>query len=511
VGCISLTGVVTDPCRVLLDQLQPRATMITYLVNGYEIDWQTRTILSAPLKYERICDFVAKHPGIAVEMDARIPQKREEISWIFWSLKSILLTSLVGSLALSLFLYVAPLLALAITITEKEADEGDNLTCHDVIGDQSNKGTRYVIFTAFALFFSYCGIVFELVWLSRTLVAGIRALKDRISDGERFVFGNSSKDEDSFSLIREIFICGKSTQKLGTAVRSFSYFVPETTVRKALRNTAYRRPYGEKSRVTIMFMEIALFSELIQTLDDESLGKAFGIFTEEISDVVDAHKGVIAELLDGGLLAFWNTPDTVENHELLACECALCLHATVEKLSVFFQIEWGFPRLFCNIGINTGYVTSGVIGVARKMKFGAIGDAMNLASRLKGLCKFFGVRTIVSENAVNKSVLAKMTLLKLNDVLVAGKLRAIGVYQIIGVSSETNSSEKSMIDTYTAALDSCKAGRLTESRDLLANISGVYGKDLRISRLQRIVDDGISTYGDNNPDWSGGCDKFTAK
>jgi len=104
---------------------------------------------------------------------------------------------------------------------------------------------------------------------------------------------------------------------------------------------------------------------------------------------------VVAEILGDGLLVFWNTPGDVYQHAARACEAALAQQEALVLLNAELR-ALGMPQLAIRIGLHTGPVLSGNIGSHKKMKFGCMGDAVNIASRLEGLCKFYGISVICS-------------------------------------------------------------------------------------------------------------------
>jgi len=145
-----------------------------------------------------------------------------------------------------------------------------------------------------------------------------------------------------------------------------------------------------------------------------------------------------------GLLAFWNTPDDVPDHAAKACATALAMQDALVELNDEFLAR-DFPRVSIRVGLHTGSVLSGNIGSSKKMKFGCLGDPVNLASRLEGLCKVFGVRVICSgathaalqPDGEPPQFLAR----KLALVQVKGKRDPTWVYEVMGRSLQSSSVE----------------------------------------------------------------------
>jgi len=148
--------------------------------------------------------------------------------------------------------------------------------------------------------------------------------------------------------------------------------------------------------------------------------------------IVEYFNGVVAEVLGDGLLVFWNSPDSVADHAAKACETALAQQQAVQFLNQEFA-KLKLPQLAIRIGLHTGPVLSGNLGSEMKMKWGCLGDNINLASRLEGLCKFYGVGVICS-GATHDALTPNYGFFcrKLDLVQVKGKREATWIYELMG-------------------------------------------------------------------------------
>merc|ERR1712232_338990 len=164
----------------------------------------------------------------------------------------------------------------------------------------------------------------------------------------------------------------------------------------------------------------------------------------------------VAEILGDGLLVFWNTPDDVNEHEAKACASALAQHQVLASLNRELK-RFQIPPITTRIGLHTGSVLSGNIGSETKMKFGCIGDPINLASRLEGLCKVYGVGVICSRETHDALPAdAGFVCRQLDFVQVKGKRIATRIYELIGVNNAAYCSEGTQVSR-TALETSAKA------------------------------------------------------
>ncbi|CAJ1342074.1 unnamed protein product [Effrenium voratum] len=173
---------------------------------------------------------------------------------------------------------------------------------------------------------------------------------------------------------------------LARSVETFSRFVPETVVRSILHGDAAASSIHVQGRhATIMFTDIQSFTSIAETLSQSDLMTLLYMYLSEMTDIVERHGGVVSdEILGDGLLILWNAPDDLkEDHPVAACRAAVAQHKALSRLNEAFA-EMMLPSIRIRIGLHTGDVLAGNIGSCKKMKYGCMGDPVNLASRLEG-------------------------------------------------------------------------------------------------------------------------------
>ena len=222
---------------------------------------------------------------------------------------------------------------------------------------------------------------------------------------------------------------------LARSIETFSRFVPETVVRAILHGDEKATRIHVRTRnVTIMFSDIRGFTTISESLSQTDLLTLLYMYLSEMTQIVEKHGGVVSEILGDGLLVLWNTPDDLPDHAVAACAAALAQQKALGKLNDGFA-ELGLPSVTIRIGLHTGDVLAGNIGSNKKMKYGCMGDPVNLASRLEGLAKHYGVGTLCSE-ATRAKLPAHFLCRKLDLVKVKGKEEAVWVYELIHEPSD---------------------------------------------------------------------------
>lgn len=245
-----------------------------------------------------------------------------------------------------------------------------------------------------------------------------------LQEGKRAHIADISELEDAYA-------------KLSLGLEVFARFVPETVVRNIVQgDERATRLHVSRRNVTIMFSDIRDFTSISEQLRHKDLLFLLTHYLTTMTRIVQDYGGVVAEILGDGLLVFWNTPDDTPDHAGKACQAALAMqealtaiNADIARLNVTIAVR---------IGLHTGQVLSGNIGSQTKMKFGCIGDPVNLASRLEGLCKVYSVGVMCSSATYDALPPGSDFICrKLDTVQVKGKSEPTLVYEVMGQGEDS--------------------------------------------------------------------------
>jgi adenylate cyclase len=251
--------------------------------------------------------------------------------------------------------------------------------------------------------------------------------------------------------ILEVDQLARATEQMKTGLRSFGKYVPTDLVRKLLRSGVEARPGGEDRVLTIFFSDLANFTSISENLSPkelvEQLGEYFHAFTEEVT----AAGGTVDKFIGDAVMAFWGAPIEKADHASAACRCALNCQRRLAELRTSWQ-QRGKPLLFARIGINSGPVVVGNIGSARRFNYTVIGDAVNVASRLEGLNKFYGTSICLSEEtfrATAGTIMAR----PIDWVSVKGKATPTLVYELLGLAEDGTDEMKLIAALHLSGLE----------------------------------------------------------
>ncbi len=244
----------------------------------------------------------------------------------------------------------------------------------------------------------------------------------------------------SRSSFREVAQVMDGLERAKTALRALGKYVPVDLVR--LLYESKREPVlgGELLEVSVMFTDIKDFTALSERLTTDELARTLGRYLEVMTGAVHSTEGVIDKYIGDSVMAIWNAPSPHPEPARAACRAALaCLRATGE---LFASPEWSSrPRLETRIGLNRDTVMVGHFGAPDRMSYTALGDGVNLASRLEGLNKAYGTTVLASE-AIREAAGSEFAFRLLDLVAVKGKTRGVRVYELIGRAGEHPAREQ---------------------------------------------------------------------
>ena len=149
-----------------------------------------------------------------------------------------------------------------------------------------------------------------------------------------------------------------------------------------------------------------------------------------MTDFIMSRDGTIDKYMGDCIMAFWNAPVNVENHELKAVESALGMVDRLKELNNELESE-GLMPINIGIGINTGEVVVGNMGSNNRFDYSILGDAANLASRLEGQSKGYGVTIILGEETAT-AVENELFSVELDSIAVKGKIDAVRIFTVLG-------------------------------------------------------------------------------
>lgn len=217
----------------------------------------------------------------------------------------------------------------------------------------------------------------------------------------------------------------------------FSLYLPPVVVDRMVAGGRMPELGGEEREVTVLFSDIAGFTAISEACDAATLVQGLNTYFSTMTDIIEAHGGFVDKYIGDAIVAVFGAPVDEPRHAEQAMRAALEMQAALRADPQRFSVAG--HGLKTRIGLNTGRVLIGNIGSPRRFNYTAMGDAVNLASRLEGANKAYGTSILVSEDtmrAAGDAVVAR----RVDIVRVVGRAQPVRLYEPLA-PRETASAE----------------------------------------------------------------------
>ena len=254
-------------------------------------------------------------------------------------------------------------------------------------------------------------------------------------------------------------------------------FVPPAIVARLAESPEKLVLGGESRELTLMFCDLRDFTALSEGLDAEGIIRFMNDYLTPMTDAIYAQGGTVDKYMGDAIMAFWNAPLDDAAHAAHAATAALTM---LRELDAFNQRreaahtegEAPFVQARFGIGLNTGLCAVGNLGSTQRFDYSAIGDPVNVASRLEGTTKFYGVPVIAAE--VTRNAAPDFAWLELDRVRVKGRGGATRIFALIGdVAFAASSDFRAWREVHNAMLADYRERRFDEAQALAAKSSAL--------------------------------------
>ncbi|MCA1299411.1 adenylate/guanylate cyclase domain-containing protein [Stappia indica] len=260
-----------------------------------------------------------------------------------------------------------------------------------------------------------------------------------------------SQPIDATSRVTEISTLGGAINRAQDAIFTFALYVPKEFVRKGIEAGYFKGRSARRQEVTAMFSDIYDFTTISENHSPEEVVEMLSGYFDVFDAAVSAHGGTIIQFLGDSVYAMWNAPLADEEHALHACLCVL----DIEQRLVAFNAEQrrkGLPEFRTRYGIHSGPAVVGSVGATERLQYTAMGDTINVASRLEGTNKVFGTSALTSA-AVVKRCGSAIRFRPLGSTQVKGRVEPLEVFELVGEAEDGATSGPEAGTKATAAPD----------------------------------------------------------
>lgn len=221
---------------------------------------------------------------------------------------------------------------------------------------------------------------------------------------------------------------GEMTKK-ASIMNVFGKFVSPKVLATVLKDPNKLILKNSKNRITILFCDIKNFTSLSEKYDPETLITNLNELFKEIVNIIFENRGTVDKFIGDCVMAYWGDISDSNDHELMAVKTALEIKKRINELKITNERE-GKIIFDVKMGINTGEAILGITGTEKIMSYTAMGDAVNVASRLETACSQYNKDILISQSTYD-AVKQQLSVFEVGKISIKGKEEQIEVYEPI--------------------------------------------------------------------------------
>jgi adenylate cyclase len=243
---------------------------------------------------------------------------------------------------------------------------------------------------------------------------------------------------------------------------AFRQYVAPLVIEKMLQEPDRFKLGGEVKELTVLFSDLEKFTSYSEKYAPEQMTQFLSEYFEKMTEQIFARQGTLKEYVGDELMAIFGAPLDHPDHARKACATALAMQAARREMRAEWQ-KMGRPPLKARTGINSGNMLVGNLGCRYRFAYGALGDQVNLGSRLEGMNKFYGTRILIGENT-ERLVRGDFVLREVDMVRVVGRNQCVAIFELIAHRDEWLPPEKQKaLDLYRQGLEAYRMQRWAEA------------------------------------------------
>ncbi|KAB1441455.1 adenylate/guanylate cyclase domain-containing protein [Pseudodesulfovibrio senegalensis] len=347
-----------------------------------------------------------------------------------------------------------------------------------------------------------------IIWVSRRITKPLNALMGHVDDVRHF---RLDKPIAVRTHISELHRLGKAMETMRTTLRSFGRYIPRKLVKNMITLGIHPTLGGERRELTIFFSDIKDFTPMAETMAPEELTTTISEYFQKLGSRISNGGGTIDKYMGDAIMAFWNAPAHQPDHAERACLTALRCRRAAQRLNQQRAAN-GLPPLTTRFGLHTDEAVVGNVGSSDRMNFTVMGAAVNLASRLEGLNKYYGTTILVSETTARKAG-DRFLFRTAGKVLPKGVSQPVAIAELAGLQPGHEANTDMHDDLLADTRKRQTAGQWESALDLFNRWKFKEAEQRICAVLQKNPDDGLAAvYCDlarqymespPAPDWNG--------
>jgi adenylate cyclase len=219
----------------------------------------------------------------------------------------------------------------------------------------------------------------------------------------------------------------------------FGQYVPPELVDKMAEDPGKYNMEPRSAELTILFSDVRGFTSISEALKPDELREYINEYLTDMSSIIRSkYRGTLDKYIGDAIMAFWGAPVDDAQHARNGVLAALEMQKECEVLNAKFSAR-GWPTLKIGVGLNSGTVRVGDMGSQVRRAYTAMGDAVNVASRLEGRTKGYGVGILVGE--ATRELVKDVVFREVDRIKVKGKDEAVTIYEPLGREGEVDKKQ----------------------------------------------------------------------
>ena len=247
---------------------------------------------------------------------------------------------------------------------------------------------------------------------------------------------------------------------------AFAHYLAPSVISQIMDDPDSLSLEGQEKEITIEFSDIRSFTSLSEKLTPTQVTDLLHDYLTPMTRIITQHDGTLDKFIGDAVMAFWNAPLDIEDHQYKALQGALAQLEKLDELNEVFIEKYGFT-IAIGIGVHSGPVRVGNMGSADLFDYTLIGDNVNLASRLEGLTKFYGQQIVVSQSIVDACG-ERYVFRHLDSVRVKGKEKPVTIFTAYTLEQAKKREEELRI--YSKAHDLYLGMRFDKAKEVFQEL-----------------------------------------
>lgn len=351
------------------------------------------------------------------------------------------------------------------------------------MSDQVQTDAQWSIITTITMLLLLLAFVFilnrKITSFTRTILQPLRWLVDDMQALSSLELLTMDKDMPGGGVVKtveELNHLQSAFESMQSAIRGWSMFVPPMVVQRLFSSGIEAGIGVNKCHVTILFCDVVKFDEMCIGLEPNEIIDLLSTVGNFIAEAIEQKAGTLLEFIGDETVSVFNVPNHVKNHCMAGLDAAREIHRVIDSHNPFVSHEGKELEIKCRCGVHTARMLAGNIGSPQRIKYGLLGDGINLAARLKGLNSRYGTRTLVSDSTMHALRTARhsMHYRPVDVVAVKGKVQGTPVYEALPLYANEDNQKLTACEKHQKAFELYQQRRFDQAAELFQEVENTF-------------------------------------